>query len=116
MKRGVLLFAHGARDPRWAAPFEAVAARLKPQVEVELAFLEFMKPDLRSAGEALVARGCTAIDVVPLFLGAGGHVRQDVPPLIEALRAAHPGLEVRLKPAIGESAAVIEAMARVAME
>jgi sirohydrochlorin ferrochelatase len=25
---GLILFAHGARDPRWAEPFEAVAARM----------------------------------------------------------------------------------------
>ena len=39
---GLLLFAHGARDPQWARPFEAVAARcalaLGPQ-RVTLAFL-----------------------------------------------------------------------------
>ena len=29
MKRGLLLFAHGARDPRWALPFEDVAARVR---------------------------------------------------------------------------------------
>ena len=29
MSAGLVLFAHGARDPRWAEPFEAVAARLR---------------------------------------------------------------------------------------
>jgi sirohydrochlorin ferrochelatase len=29
MTQGLILFAHGARDPRWAAPFEAVAARVR---------------------------------------------------------------------------------------
>jgi sirohydrochlorin ferrochelatase len=28
---------------------------------------------------------------VPLFLGTGGHLRRDLPPLVDALRAAHPG-------------------------
>jgi sirohydrochlorin cobaltochelatase len=31
MSTGLILFAHGARDPRWAAPFEAVAARIRAQ-------------------------------------------------------------------------------------
>ncbi|WP_310735296.1 hypothetical protein [Mitsuaria sp. TWR114] len=26
---GLLLFAHGARDPAWAAPFQAIAAELQ---------------------------------------------------------------------------------------
>ena len=29
MPHGLILFAHGARDPRWAEPFEAVAARVR---------------------------------------------------------------------------------------
>ena len=42
---GLLLFAHGARDPAWARPFEAVAQRLResrPQTPLVLAFLEFI--------------------------------------------------------------------------
>ena len=31
MKQALLLFAHGARDPRWAAPFEEVARRVAAQ-------------------------------------------------------------------------------------
>jgi sirohydrochlorin cobaltochelatase len=31
MTQGLILFAHGARDPRWAEPFEAVAARCRAQ-------------------------------------------------------------------------------------
>ncbi|HEU5297430.1 MAG TPA: CbiX/SirB N-terminal domain-containing protein, partial [Burkholderiaceae bacterium] len=76
--RGVLLFAHGARDAVWAAPFEAVLARvreLQPDAQVTLAFLELMQPDLTAAAARLVQHGCRRVDVVPLFLGTGGHVR-----------------------------------------
>lgn len=117
MSQGVLLFAHGARDPGWAAPFEAVAAQLcvlRPQTQVRLAFLEFMTPTLQQAGDALAAAGCTRIDVLPLFLGAGGHVRKDVPQLIAALQAAHPSLPITLHRAIGEHPAVVAAMAAAA--
>ena len=117
-QRGLLLFAHGARDPRWAAPFEDVARRVRarePSVTVQLAFLEFMAPGLREAGEALVAAGCTQVDVVPLFLGAGGHVRKDLPALLAELSAAHPAVHWQLRPAIGEADSVIEAMAQAAL-
>ena len=118
MKTGWLLFAHGARDPEWARPFEAVVARLsaeRPADAVRLAFLEFMAPDLAGAADALAAEGCTRIEVVPLFLGAGGHVRRDVPPLLETVRARHPGLALRLHPAVGAHAEVIGGMARAAL-
>ena len=117
MRRGMLLFAHGARDPRWSAPFEAVARRVREAdqaLAVELAYLELMAPTLRQAGERLVAQGCTTVEVVPLFLGAGGHVRHDLPVLLAELGASHAGVQWRLRPAIGEAPMVIEAMAMTA--
>lgn len=118
MKRGLLLFAHGARDPRWALPFEDVARRVReadPSVPVVLSFLEFMSPGLIEAGSLLAAQGCKRIEVLPLFLGAGGHVRKDLPALIDQLRAAHPGVQWQLRPAIGEDDSVVAAMARAAL-
>ena len=117
MTRGLLLFAHGARDPHWAVPFEDVAARVRaahPGVPVALAFLEFMAPDLREAGRQLAAQGCTRVDVLPLFLGAGGHVRKDLPELLAELAAAHPRVSWQLHPAVGELDTVIAAMAAAA--
>ena len=119
MKRGLLLFAHGARDPRWALPFEDVARRIRerePALHVELAFLEFMEPSLLVAGEKLAALGCGRVDVVPLFLGAGGHVRKDLPVLLQDLSARHPSVQWLLRSAIGEVDSVVAAMALAALE
>jgi sirohydrochlorin cobaltochelatase len=118
MKNGLILFAHGARDPRWSLPFEAVAERVRraqPTSPVQLAFLEFMSPNLPQAGALLAAQGCTHIDVLPLFLGAGGHVRKDLPMLVEQLQSAHPGTTVQLHAAVGEEDGVVQAMAEVAL-
>ncbi len=117
MSRGLILFAHGARDARWAEPFEAIAARaraLQPGWDVRVAFLELMTPTLADAGAAMVASGRTQVDIVPLFLGTGGHVRQDVPALLKALRVAHPDVQWRLHRAIGEQPEVIDAIALAA--
>jgi len=115
---GLLLFAHGARDARWALPFEAVAQRVRaqaPATPLQLAFLEFMQPGLVAAGSELAAQGCRRVDVVPLFLGAGGHVRKDLPLLLDELRALHPHVQWQLRPAIGEVDAVVDAMAGAAL-
>jgi sirohydrochlorin cobaltochelatase len=115
---GLILFAHGARDPRWAAPFEAVRARVaqqQPGLQVRLAFLELMTPDLAAAGAELDAAGCARVTVLPLFLGAGGHVRKDLPRLVDALRSAHPRVHWRLEPPAGELPAVIDALAAAAV-
>jgi sirohydrochlorin cobaltochelatase len=118
MKPGLLLFAHGARDPSWALPFEAVAEiirKQRPQMPVQLAFLEFMSPSLLDAGERLAGMGCTEVAVVPLFLGAGGHVRKDLPALLSDLAQAHAGVSWNLQPAIGEIDSVVLAMAQASI-
>ncbi len=118
MSHGLILLAHGARDPRWAAPFEAVAAAVRaarPGLPVKLAFLEFMAPTLPEAGAELAGAGCTALTVLPMFLGAGGHVRKDLPLLLDEIRAAHPGVAVTLLPAVGEIDSVVAAMAQAAL-
>ena len=114
---GLILLAHGARDPNWAAPFEAVAALLRkrhPEVAVRLAYLEFMPPDALAAGSELAQLGCTDVSVLPLFLGAGGHVRKDLPPLLVELRRANPQVQWTLHAAAGEDAVVIRALADAA--
>ena len=114
---GLILFAHGARDPRWAAPFEAIAAQvrsLQPAAEVRLAYLELMSPTLPEAAAELVAAGCSEVAVLPLFLGSGGHVRKDLPLLIERLQNEHRATRFVLHGAVGEHPAVIAAIADVA--
>lgn len=118
MTSGLILFAHGARDPRWAAPFEAVTASVRaqqPSVAVRLAYLELMTPDLPTAAADLVAAGCDSVTVVPLFLGAGGHVRRDLPAIVEGLRASYPQVSWHQPPPVGELPAVINALAAAAI-
>ena len=116
---GLLLFAHGARDPAWARSFEAVAQRIaarKPNTPLQLAYLEFMSPTMAEAAQALAAAGCRVVHIVPLFLGSGGHVRKDVPALIESLQGQHgERVEWRLHSTIGDHALVTEAMAEAAL-
>jgi sirohydrochlorin cobaltochelatase len=111
---GLLLFAHGARDARWAEPFLQVAAAVRrqaPDVPVELAYLEFMAPDLAAGLRRLAGLGARRIRVVPLFFGVGGHLRNDVPALIAAAAGEWPDLAIELAPAAGEDAGVVAAIA-----
>ena len=119
MKNGLILFAHGARDPRWAEPFEAIAAVVRartPDVDVRLAFLELMTPDLPTVADAMITDGCTRIDILPLFLGTGGHLRRDLPPLVDDIKARHASVRVALHAAVGEAPAMIAARAQHAIQ
>lgn len=116
--RGLLLFAHGARDPNWARPFEAVLQVVReraPHTPAVLSFLEFMTPGIAEAGRQLAREGCDRVEIVPLFLGAGGHVRKDLPLLVDALRAEHPGIAWTVRPAVGESLSVVQALAEASL-
>lgn len=113
----IILFAHGARDPAWARPFETMAAHMRQasSSRVDLAFLELMEPRLEDAIQAQVSAGCERITVVPAFLGAGGHVRRDLPALIDQLRERHPQVRIEATCAIGESPQVMAALAEAAL-
>jgi sirohydrochlorin cobaltochelatase len=111
---GIVLFAHGSRDSGWAAPFERLAARVRerrPDARVALAYLELTPPTLEDAVAALVADGAREIAVVPVFLAPGGHVRRDLPVIVETLRGRHPAARFRVLPTIGEADAVTGAIA-----
>jgi sirohydrochlorin cobaltochelatase len=113
-KTALILFAHGARDPIWTAPFERVLARVRneaPARDAMLAYLEFIAPDLRAAIAAQVANGHRAVRVVPLFLGPGGHLRRELPQLLDEARAAHPGVDIEATPPAGEDSGVVAALA-----
>jgi sirohydrochlorin cobaltochelatase len=116
--RAIVLLAHGARDPEWARPLEAMAERLRglsPGTEVVLSFLEFMSPTLEQAIEKAAGAGARDIQIVPVFLAQGGHVKRDLPEKVHAARASlatsHPKIEISLLPAIGEQPDVIQAIA-----
>lgn len=117
--QAIVLFGHGARDPEWAQPMRRARELLKRDlgdVEVELAFLEFMQPGLVDAIDCLARGGASRITVVPMFLAQGGHVKKDLPLLLDEARALHPGCEVVLVPAVGEADSVLAAMAAYAVD
>ena len=115
--QGIVLFAHGSRDPLWRAPIEAVEAHIRahhPGVAVRCAYLELTTPDLPQAVDDLVDQGATAVTIVPMFLGTGKHAREDLPVLVQQLRDNHPQVAIHVQPAIGEDPRMTALMAHIA--
>ena len=118
MNKGLILFAHGSRDPKWRLPIEAVARRIEqrhPGLPVRCAYLELTEPDLPAAAAELAGLGAREVSIVPLFLGVGRHVREDLPGLADALREAHPDILWRLQPPVSEDAALLDLLASIAI-
>ena len=113
--KALILFAHGARDPAWAEPFERLRLSVKmrlPGIPVELAYLEFMQPDLPGAIDRLIDGGARNIDIIPAFMAQGAHLKRDLPELVSAAQSRHPAVVFTLRPALGESQPVLDAMAQ----
>ena len=118
LRLGIVLFAHGSRDPLWRAPIEAVAAQIsarQPDTLVRCAYLEICTPSLPDAATDLIAAGARQLRVFPLFLGVGKHAREDLPMLIAHILATHPGVAIELLPTAGEYEQLTSLMADIAI-
>ena len=116
---GIVLFAHGSRDPLWHKPMEAVAEQIRqkePAASVACAYLELSQPDLPTAVAALVTQGVQSVRIVPMFLGVGKHAREDLPVLVQALRNTYPQLALSLQKAVGENPKLVDLLAQIALE
>ena len=117
--RGIVLFAHGSRDPLWHKPVEAVALAVRhkePGALVACAYLEWSTPTLEEACQSLIAQGAQEISILPLFLGVGKHARQDLPELVAQMTARWPDIAFQLQAAVGENARLVALLADIALE
>jgi sirohydrochlorin cobaltochelatase len=89
---GVMICGHGSRDVAAVEQFNAlvlaVAQRL-PHMPVESGFLEFARPIIREGLDRLRARKVDHVLAVPGMLFAAGHVKNDVPSVLNAYAAEH---------------------------
>ena len=116
---GLILLAHGSRDPLWRQPIEAVhqlLQALQPGLPCICAYLDACAPDLPAATQSLIAQGVQHLIVLPLFLGTGKHAREDIPCLLDELRRQHPGCQFDLQTAAGENPRVTALLAQLAIE
>jgi sirohydrochlorin cobaltochelatase len=107
----VILFAHGAREPEWARPFERLRDRLRASgLRVELAYLGTMSPSLEEAAGVLARKGAATVTIVPLFLGQGGHLKEDLPKMVDDIRSLYPNTEFKITAALGDDPEMLDAM------
>lgn len=114
MQRAILLVDHGSRLDAANQLLERIAAALRRRVgdtPVEVAHLELASPTLAEALERCAAAGAREVVVVPYFLAPGRHTSRDIPRMVDEVRAAHPGLRVRLAEPLGFDERLVELVA-----
>jgi sirohydrochlorin cobaltochelatase len=80
---------------------------------VAVAFLEFQPPTLDSVLSNAIERGCLDIDVLPVFWASGGHVANELPPMLADFSHKHPEVELRLLPVLSELPGLLDFVADV---
>jgi sirohydrochlorin cobaltochelatase len=106
----VLLIGHGSREPAGNAEFEALVTSFRaahPELRVEQAFIELARPLLAEAVET-IAMSARRIVVVPLFLFASGHVKNDIPLALDHARRRFPDVDIVAAPALGIHPSLVE--------
>ncbi len=111
MTRAILLVDHGSRVASANAALDEVAGQLRlrlPDRLVRVAHLEIAAPGIGEGIDACVAAGATEIVVHPYFLSPGRHTSLDIPREVEQAAARHPSVRVRLTPALGPHAKLVD--------
>ncbi|MEM7338811.1 MAG: sirohydrochlorin chelatase [Actinomycetota bacterium] len=112
---GLLLVGHGSRCMISADQMHVIGDQVQaalPDVIVEVGFLEMTDPPAGQVFDAMVARGCRRIVVLPLMLLGASHAKSDVPAIVVEARLRHPGVEV----AFGSPLGVVPEMIEIAAD
>ena len=105
---GVVLVAHGSRDPRGAAATSALTAAVAaahPGWEVHASYLDHAGPRPLEVLRRLSASGCRQAIVVPLLLTAAYHGKVDIPAVLR--EASSLDLDISLTDVLGPASDLI---------
>lgn len=117
--KALLLIAHGSRKAEANADLGYVAAGLRGRGRypvVRVAYLELAEPTIADAGAACVAAGAGEVILVPYFLSAGVHARDDLEAARAALAARFPGVTFRLAEPLGRHPLLLDVVEQRARE
>lgn len=118
-RTALLLIAHGSRRPEANADLEHVAAALRDRGRypvVEVSYLELTEPTIVAGGDACVRQGASRVLMVPYFLSAGVHVREDLTAARDELSARHAGVQFCLGEPLGRHPLLLEIVEQRARE
>ena len=105
----VLIIGHGSRDATANHEFERLVVRYQARrsdLEVRYGYVELAQPSLSDALAELPA-DCDEAILLPLFLFAAGHVKNDLPLALTAARRQRPAICFRAARALGVHPALV---------
>lgn len=112
MSDTILLVGHGSREPggnEEIGQFAEQWRKRRPDDRIEVCFIEFADV-LLDEGLDRAAADSARVIVVPLILGAAGHVKMEIPHHVAEARSRHPGVEFVLARHLGADVKVLNAL------
>src|SRR3954471_14075512 len=114
--KAILYIGHGTRSKKGADEARAFIARVSERVDVaiqEISFLELTEPSIEEGFARCVEQGATEVTVVPLFLLAAGHIKQDIPNVLAELHLTYPDVSIEVKDPFGVQGTILNAVAEL---
>ena len=105
MRKAILIIDHGSRRGEANEMLDCVArlvqAMAGDDVVVRHAHMELAEPSIEAGFAACVDAGATEVVAFPYMLSPGKHSTGDIPRLVAAAAARHPGVAFSVTPAFG---------------
>lgn len=117
--RAILYIGHGTRSKKGAAEAMGFLQSVIDQTHVsiqEISFLELTEPFIEEGFELCIKKGATEITVVPLFLLAAGHIKNDIPEALAPLIEKYPHVQVNVADPFGVQHQILDAIAELVKE
>lgn len=111
MDHALLIAGHGSRDADGVAEFLDLARGFRdrrPELPLEIAFLEFARPTIQEGVDRLVARGARTVVVLPGVLMAAGHAKNDMASEVRLARQRHPQVTFHMGRALDVDARLLQ--------
>ncbi|HVX11168.1 MAG TPA: sirohydrochlorin chelatase [Pirellulales bacterium] len=110
MRSLVLIVGHGSRDAEANQEFERLVARYRarrPDLELRHGYVELAQPSLAEALSDIPSE-CQEVTLLPLFLFAAGHVKNDIPRALTVARREKPHVTFSVARELGVHPAMVE--------
>ena len=117
--RAILYVGHGTRSKKGAAEAKQFLRNVieqTPSSIQEISFLELTHPFIEEGFELCIKKGATEITVVPLFLLAAGHIKNDIPEALTPLKEKYPNVQVKVAGPFGVQHQILDAIAELVKE
>ncbi|MDD2458722.1 MAG: CbiX/SirB N-terminal domain-containing protein [Eubacteriales bacterium] len=116
-----ILLIHGSKNDQTAQQANSLRDRLRkiPALSakrLEIAYLHFAQPDLRTVIKSLYHDGIHQIQIIPLFTFAGNHTMQDIPGICAEMNAQHPHLEFSIGQPLASQPGFVDLISQMLLE